>query len=217
MRCELLILLTLTACKGPSLPVSGEGANIGECDNELDDDGDGLLDCDDTGCAGDLACTGTDDSGDSGDSGEDPGGVPPVLINEFMASNSMTLADDEGGYGDWIELYNPTGQAVDLDGWSITDDLSDPTKFTLSGLALDPGGYLILWADGDVDDGDIHLSFKLSSDGEDLGLYTDAGVTVDALTYEAQATDYSAARVPNGSDTWVITDAPTPGASNGGG
>lgn len=218
MRSEPVLLtltFTLLACTGgPTVPGGAEGVNPGECDNGLDDDGDGQLDCDDSDCEGDLACPGGGDDTGTDDSGEE---LPSLLINEFMASNATTIADDEGGYGDWIELYNPSGAAISLQGWTITDDLTDPAKFTLGDLSVGPGGYLLLWADGDVADGDNHLEFKLSSDGEDIGLYTPAGAAVDTLTYEAQATDLSAARVPNGSETWVITDSPTPGASNGGG
>ena len=51
-----------------------------------------------------------------------------VVINEFMASNSRTLAD-AGQYEDWIELYNTSSQPVDVGGMYLTDDLTDPTKW----------------------------------------------------------------------------------------
>ena len=39
------------------------------------------------------------------------------LITEFMASNSTTLLDGDLQSSDWVEIYNPTAAAVDLDGW----------------------------------------------------------------------------------------------------
>ena len=30
-----------------------------------------------------------------------------VVINEAMASNGGVIADDDGDFEDWIELYNP--------------------------------------------------------------------------------------------------------------
>jgi hypothetical protein len=160
--------------------------------------------------------TSTDDTGGVDDTGT-PVEAPAVFINEFMASNATIIADDEGGFGDWIELYNATDAAVDLSGWFITDDLANTEKHVLGAITIPAGGFVLLWADDDILDGDDHLSFKLSSDGEDLALYTPEGAAADQLTYQAQATDQSAARFPDGGETWEITDAPTPGASNGDG
>ena len=166
----------------------------------------------------DDSSTPTDDSGDSGaDDTGTPSEAPEVFINEFMASNATIIADDEGGFGDWIELYNATAAAVDLSGWFLTDDLASPEKHVLGAISIPAGGFVLLWADDDILDGDEHLSFKLSGDGEDLALYTPDGVAADELTYQAQTTDQSAARFPDGGETWEITDAPTPGATNGDG
>ena len=41
-----------------------------------------------------------------------------ILINEFMASNSTVLADKDGEYSDWIEIYNPTSSDINLSGAS---------------------------------------------------------------------------------------------------
>ncbi|MEY3210667.1 MAG: hypothetical protein RIT28_1148 [Pseudomonadota bacterium] len=161
--------------------------------------------------------TSTDDTGGGGDDTGTPDEAPAVFINEFMASNATIIADDEGGFGDWIELYNATDAAVDLSGWFITDDLANTEKHVLGAISIPAGGFVLLWADDDILDGDDHLAFKLSSDGEDLALYTPEGVAVDELTYQAQTTDQSAARFPDGGATWAITDAPTPGATNGDG
>ena len=46
-----------------------------------------------------------------------------VRINEFLANNTSTsLADEDGDTPDWIELHNPDGGSVGLDGWYLTDD-----------------------------------------------------------------------------------------------
>ncbi len=156
--------------------------------------------------------------GGSADGGSGDGGFPvaPLVINEFMASNATTIADPAGGFADWLELYNPTTADVSLEGWTITDDRAIPDKFALdASLHVPAGGFLILWADGDVKEGPDHLSFRLHAAGEELGLYGPDGSEQDGFAYGKQATDISAARVPDGSETWVLTDAPTPGASNG--
>jgi hypothetical protein len=43
------------------------------------------------------------------------------LITEFLASNGDTLADGNGLLNDWIEIWNPTGQTIDLAGWHLTE------------------------------------------------------------------------------------------------
>ena len=138
-----------------------------------------------------------------------------VVINEFMDSNSSGLQDEAGAHPDWIELYNPTAEALVLDGWMLSDDHQERDKHVLQGLSIDAGGWLLLVADGDTDEGETHLGFKLAADGEEIGLYSPDGGVVDELEYGPQQTDHAAARQLDGGSEWMITDTPTPGTSNG--
>lgn len=164
------------------------------------------------------ATTPSGDSSENTDTTQDSDQPAPsgeLVINEFMASNMNTVADETGAFPDWIELYNNTSSAINLGGYTITDDLTDPGKHVLSDtLNIEPGGFLILWADGDVKDGNHHLSFKLTAIGEDIGLYDLDGLPLDELTYDAQVTDISQARTTDGTGSFASTDAPTPGESN---
>jgi len=143
-----------------------------------------------------------------------------VVVNELLASNTATLADpDFGGFGDWIELYNPASSAVDLGGYTITDDLSETSRWRIpDGTMIAPGGYLLLWADSEdavpPTTSALHTDFKLSGGGEQVGLYDAAGTVVDTLTYGDQTTDVSFGRVPDGSTVWAFMSTPTPGAAN---
>lgn len=140
---------------------------------------------------------------------------PALVINEFMASNQSTITDPTGDYSDWVELYNPTDEDVDLGGWLMTDDLEDPGLWELDdSLTIEAGGFLLLWADGDPEEGPQHLDFNLSRKGGQIGLYAPTERAIDRLEYAEQASDLSAARSPDGSLDWVITDAATPGESN---
>src|SRR5881397_902069 len=51
-----------------------------------------------------------------------------VFINEVMADNQSALLN-EGIYPDWVELYNPTTNPVDLSDWSMSDSISTPRKY----------------------------------------------------------------------------------------
>src|SRR5678815_5853517 len=69
-----------------------------------------------------------------------------VRINEFMASNSSVLADEDGDFSDWLELYNAGATTVDLDGAYLTDNANLPTKWRIPAVALDAGGFLVIFA-----------------------------------------------------------------------
>lgn len=209
----------LAACSGKSTP-DPEGSQAGECADDVDNDQNGRTDCDDPNCVTSADCTDGGDSAAATDTGgpSDSGEPSPatLVINEFMASNATTITDETGAYPDWIELYNTGSADVSLDGFTITDDLTKPDKFAFpDGLTVPAGGYLLLFADGDTDQGDEHVGFSLKASGEAIGLYDAEGRPIDRLTYEQQATDWSAARIPDGSDNWEVTDHPTPGESNG--
>ena len=184
---------------------------LAACQPDFDDDKDTDSDGDtDDGTDGDT----DDEDEDDGDTDVTVSGA--LLINELMPSNQGTVADESGAYPDWIEIYNPGSSDVSLAGWTISDDLDEPDKHELSDeLSVPAGGFLVLWADKDTEDGPLHVDFNLSADGEDLGLYDADGGPADVVTFGAMAGDLSVARVPDGSDNWEIVETATPGASNG--
>src|SRR5256885_14892180 len=66
------------------------------------------------------------------------------VISEFMASNGKTAVDKDGAYSDWIEIYNRGDADADLDGWFLTDDGSELTKWRLPAVTLPAGGRPLL-------------------------------------------------------------------------
>ncbi|HTM23025.1 MAG TPA: CotH kinase family protein [Kofleriaceae bacterium] len=146
--------------------------------------------------------------------------VPPEIdgrltINELMAANALTLLDETGAAGDWIELYNPTTTDVPLHGYCVSDDLAHPRAHELAdGPVVPAGGYLILWLDGEPARGPTHVDVKLARDGGDLSLARPDGSPIDRIHYDAQETDVSAAREPDGSDHFAIEWLVSPGAAN---
>ncbi|HEY8938406.1 MAG TPA: CotH kinase family protein [Cyclobacteriaceae bacterium] len=146
--------------------------------------------------------------------------VSGIVINEFSAAKS-TVKDDFNEVEDWIELYNKSAVPVDVAGLFITDDLNNKTKYKIpSGHAktiIQPGSYLLLWADDQVNQGVTHLSFKLSADGEAVGLYQVVGqdtLSLDAFRYASQEDNSSWARIPNATGSFTKTVKLTPGSSN---
>ncbi|GAB3173510.1 CotH kinase family protein [Telluribacter humicola] len=142
-----------------------------------------------------------------------------LYINEFMASNASKVADATGAYEDWIEIYNPNSSSVDLAGYYITDNLSNPTKYKIpsgsSATVIPAGGFLLLWASEALDRGPLHVNVRLSAGGEEIGLTAPNGTTVvDSYVFGEQRTDVSFGRNQNGSSQWSFFLEPTPGASN---
>ena len=143
-----------------------------------------------------------------------------LYINELMASNSTTIADESGDFDDWIEIYNAGSSDVNLADYYISDDPTAPTLWqipaTNAALTTVPaGGFLLLWADKDLADGANHINLKLSSNGETLVLLLPDGSTqVDAVTFGAQNTDISYGRTEDGMSAFQTFPQSTPGLSN---
>jgi hypothetical protein len=137
-----------------------------------------------------------------------------------MASNNSVLADPENEYDDWIELYNTGTTAVDVAGMYVTDDPAEPTKWRFpSGhpelTTIAPGGFLLLWADGDTADSGLHANFSLSADGEEISLFSSDGATqIDGVSFGPQRVDLSYGRYPDGAADWAVMAWPTPGDNN---
>ena len=139
-----------------------------------------------------------------------------LSINEVMASNSLSWVDDDESSPDWIELYNGSELEIDLDGFLLRDELEGGEPSEIRGsLVVPAGGFVLLLADGDGSKGAEYLDMKLSSDGEQLGLYTPDDQALDLLEFGLQLQDMALAREKDGkADSWVNQAMGTPGESN---
>jgi lamin tail-like protein/type IX secretion system substrate protein len=139
-----------------------------------------------------------------------------LYINEIMASNSNTVADNNGDFDDWVEIYNASANDIWLGNYYLSDNLSVPSKHKLPDMNLSSGAFYIVWADGEVAQGTNHADFKLSKDGEEIVLskYVDGVYNiVDHFVFGLQSTDISFGKLPNGNGTPVFL-SPTPGYGN---
>ena len=114
----------------------------------------------------------------------DPG---DVVINEVAWAGSLAAAADE-----WIELYNTTGQPIDLDGWTIVDDEGYAGEATYAISAADCAGgdcsipangfFMIERDDTAVDDLAADLvsaALDLDDAGDSLTLRDDLDAVID--------------------------------------
>ena len=105
----------------------------------------------------------------------------PLLISEIVPDNARTLADEDGSFPDWIEIYNPTAGAINLLGWHLTDNRTQLGKWTFPSVILPANGYLVVFASGKDRTNDpthLHTSFQLEANGEYLALVQPDGVTI---------------------------------------
>jgi hypothetical protein len=151
--------------------------------------------------------------------------TPPltVFINEWLADNTLTLADPaDGQYEDWFEIYNPGDQTVDLGGYYLTDDLNNPFQYRVPAngqYTIPPRGFLLVWADDETGQNntsrpDLHVNFKLSKDGEAIGLFAEDGAPVDCVTFGPQIADVTEGLYPDGESLRLLMPQPSPRAPN---
>ncbi len=120
-----------------------------------------------------------------------------VTISEFLASNIAGLVDEDNQRGDWIEIHNEGTNAVNLDGWYLTDSANNLTKWRFPATNIAAGAYMVIFADGKdraVPGARLHTSFNLSAGGEYLALVKPDGVTIASQfspAYPGQAPDVS--------------------------
>lgn len=141
-----------------------------------------------------------------------------VFINEVQAFNSTTIADNYGEFDPWIELYNPNADTLDLQGWYISDDLLAPDKFRFSAgndsLKIAPYGFILLWADNEATQGDLHVGFRLTNSPTCIQLSRPDVSFVDSVCYPVTAADESYGRIQDGFPVWLAYSIPTPDSNN---
>jgi CotH kinase protein/Lamin Tail Domain/Secretion system C-terminal sorting domain len=143
-------------------------------------------------------------------------GKGQIFINEFLAKNNASQADEAGEFDDWLELYNASGEAVDLAGYYLSDKKNNLIKwaFPQDSSLVPANGFLLVWCDDDQAQGALHTNFKLSASGEFLALTAPDGISViDSLSFGAQSADVSFGRKTDGGESWGFL-SPTPGESN---
>ncbi|HKX61987.1 MAG TPA: lamin tail domain-containing protein, partial [Verrucomicrobiae bacterium] len=150
-------------------------------------------------------------------------------ISEFMASNTRILADENGFFEDWIEIYNPGGIAVNLDGWSLTDNAGNLDKWRFPATNLAGGSFLVVFASGNdrrIPGARLHTSFQLSAGGEYLALVHPDGTVASEINpvFPQQMPDVSYGVTQAGAppeyttgNTPVYFTTPTPNTVNLGG
>ena len=148
------------------------------------------------------------------------------VVSEFLAENSGGLLDGDGDSSDWIEIYNPSLTALDMDGYFLSDDSGDLQKWMFPAQTyVQPQECLLVYASGKNRQQTglpLHTNFKLKGSGEYLGLISPDGITVlseYAPEFPAQHEDisYGFRFNPGLTSETSFFSSPTPGSVNSSG
>lgn len=138
-----------------------------------------------------------------------------IVINELMASNAGMVMSPATNFDSWIELYNQSDQEVDLAGYYLSDDESNPMKWKMpNDIGRVPAqGFKVIWL-GSNNIKETQAPFKLDCDGGAIYLSDASGALVTQVSYPEALSRTSYARTTDGGDTWSWTASPTPEATN---
>lgn len=133
-----------------------------------------------------------------------------ITINEILAHNTAIVTDETEAYSDYIEFYNSSTSAIDLGGLFVSDSAAYSLRCRISTdnsslTTVQPGEWIVFWADGHPELGANHLDFSLSALGEDvlLSQITKTGISVlDQVTFGSQTENISYGRYPEEADNW---------------
>lgn len=121
-----------------------------------------------------------------------------LVINEFMPANNSTATDPNGDYDDWVEIYNGSDEPINMEGYFLSDNHGNRTKYVFPDVVIEPDGFLIVWCDSEIEQEGLHAPFGLSASGEELGLYNPDSVSMDYVRFGPTPDDITIGRYPSG-------------------
>lgn len=130
--------------------------------------------------------------------------IGDVKVNEIMTTNNGTIADQNGEFDDWVELFNNSNVDVDLSGYYLSDDSLNLLKWTIpNGISIAANDYLIVWLDKDTLQSGLHANFKMSASGEIL-YFLDANQNLlNQVQIPLMESSTTYGRYPNGIGSFI--------------
>lgn len=134
-----------------------------------------------------------------------------LKINEYMTHNKSSVHASNGGYYDFVELYNDGDEDINLKGLALSDDSDTLNKFILPDKVLKAHEYVVIYLTGKEEvENAIYANFKLSDKDTKLLLSLN-GKIIDAIDLVILPNNVSYGRKD---DEWLYFMSPTPGYEN---
>lgn len=138
-----------------------------------------------------------------------------IVINEIMSENDNIITDEDNDFSDWIELYNPTNENINLLNWSLSDEDDELDKWLFPNIEIEAGNYLLIYASGKNKTGnELHTNFKIKSEGEEIFLVNPQEEIVDFIPSIYIPSNLSYGRKEDGSLNFFHFENPSPNTSN---
>jgi len=133
-----------------------------------------------------------------------------------MTSNDHTIADEDGEYPDWIELYNNSSSPINLQNFKLSDDHNHIDKWSFPSISIDAYSFLIVFASGKNRNSihELHANFKIKSSGEFITLSDQTNFIIDSIPPVSLETDKTYGRLYDGTPNLGFISNPTPNQSN---
>ena len=131
-----------------------------------------------------------------------------VVINEFLADNALTNFDDDGDNEDWVELLNLGDEDVDLEGYSLSDDPDNPSRWVFPSVILPSRSYLLVWLSGK----DRHVPPPEAIEDNGATMAFEPVFVRRGAQWDYRVADPDEAGPPEG---WNLPGQPFPGSSRG--
>ncbi len=138
------------------------------------------------------------------------------IISEFVADNNDSYEDEDLEANDWLELHNGSSSAAPMEGWHLTDDPANLTKWTLPAFNLAANGYRVIFASGKdraTASGTLHTNFSIGKDGGYLALVRPDLTIASEYNYPVQVEDVSYGEIGTARRRGFL-ETPTPGTKN---
>lgn len=138
-----------------------------------------------------------------------------LVINEVLASNA-TVKEPDGSTPDWVEIYNPSTNAVNVGDMRLSDSISTQRWAFPTPTILPAQSHLLVYFNDNLPASATNTGFGLKASEGGVYLFAkpaDGGALVDFVTYGLQTADFSIARAPSGSTNWTLS-IPTPRGAN---
>lgn len=141
-----------------------------------------------------------------------------IKINEILVFNETNYVDDYGKHSDWIELFNPAYNPVDISKMYLTNDKNNPTKYRIPDAGkltlIQPRSFVVFYADNEPTKGIFHVNFLLDSTGYLAIFDSDGRTLLDEIYYPMQKVDVTYGRFEDGGDEIGFLEVSTPNSSN---
>ena len=135
-----------------------------------------------------------------------------LCIWEAMVSDEAHYLDHHT-LCDWVELRNNTSGSLALSGWTLSDDLDEPGRWTFPEQMLEPGELLVIHCSEDDEQSQINTGFSLNAVSEQLYLFDPSGKLVDWVSLHDIPIEGSMGRSLDSAGFLYYTE-PSPGAEN---